>query len=143
MIGDNIKIIRKLKEIGLNELARAAGVNASYLSAIELKKKNNPSVITLEKIAKALNVGSEEFFKTEPMCDAEMEMYEEMYQENRENRNIIPEKFTRPYEAREYIEMHKMFADVDVNKMSNEDVLNFGNDLLEQMRMVSYKYKKL
>lgn len=142
MIGDNIKIIRKLKEIGLNELARAAGVNASYLSAIELKKKNNPSVITLEKIAKALNVGSEEFFKTEPMSAEDMQYYEGVYEANRENRNIIPEKFTRTYEAGEYIEMHQMFANIDVNKMSNEDVLNFGNDLLEQMRMVSYKYKK-
>jgi transcriptional regulator with XRE-family HTH domain len=143
MIGDNIKNIRELKKMGLNELSRAAGVSASYLSAIEQNKKNNPSVKTLQKIAKALNVLSQEFFNMEPMSDEEeTKMYEETFKENRED--IIPEKFTDPNEARGYIELHKMFAfpGFDVYKMTDKDVLNFGNDLLDHAKMVGYKYKR-
>jgi len=143
MIGDNIKKIRESKDLGLNELARMAKMNASYLSAIEQNKKINPSVKTLEKIAKALDVYPQSFHDTEPMSDEEMKMYDDMYQSSRENRNIIPEEFTKVYEAREYIEMHKIFASegFNLNKMSDEDILDFGNALLEQMKMVGYKFK--
>jgi len=144
MIGDNIKKIREMKNLGVNELARNADMNASYLSAIEQNKKTNPSVKTLEKIAKALDVSSEEFLKTDPMSSEELKHYEEMYELNRDNRNIIPEEFTRAYEAREYISMHQIFASegFDLKKMSDEDILDFGNALLEQMKMVGYKFKK-
>lgn len=57
---------------------------------------------------------------------------------------IIPEEFTDPKETRIYIGKHKIFSSegFDVNKLSDEEVLEFGNALLEQMKMVSYKYKK-
>ena len=57
---------------------------------------------------------------------------------------IIPEEFTDPNETRIYIGKHKIFSSegFDVNKLSDEEVLEFGNALLEQMKMVSYKYKK-
>lgn len=144
MIGDNIKRIRELKDLGLNELARKANMNASYLSAIEQNKKTNPSVKTLEKIATALDVFSEEFFRNEMMVSEDMEYYEAVHESTKVNENTIPDKFEDPYKARQYISMHKMFAGegFDLYKMSNLDVLNFANDLLEQIKMVSYKYKK-
>ena len=57
---------------------------------------------------------------------------------------MVPEEFTNPEEARSYINKHKIFASegFDVKKLSDDDVLEFANALLEQMKMVSYKYKK-
>jgi len=56
----------------------------------------------------------------------------------------IPLEFTDTTEALKYIKMHQIFSSegFDVNKLSDKEVLEFGNALLEQMKMVSYKYKK-
>jgi len=143
MIGDNIRKIRELKELGLNELARLANMNASYLSAIEQNKKTNPSIKALEKIADALGVSSQNFLRPD-MSDEESKYYEDMYESTRENKNIIPEQFTRPFEAREYIEMHQILSaeGFDVKDMTDEDVLDFANEMLNQIKLISYKYKK-
>lgn len=141
MIGDNIKRVRELKDLGLNELARMANMNASYLSAIEQNKKTNPSVKALEKIATALEVSSEEFLKPEPMSEEELKHYEDLYESNREE---IPEVFTNASEAREYLSKHQTLVSKGFNlgKLSNEDVLDFANEILKQMDILSYKYKK-
>lgn len=78
MIGDNIKKIRESKSIGVNELARIADVNASYISAIERNEKNNPSIKILNKIASALGVSMDEFFKPEPASAEKSKCYEEI-----------------------------------------------------------------
>ena len=56
----------------------------------------------------------------------------------------IPSQFTNPTSAREYISMHQIFASegFNPNKMSDEDVLDFANEMLKQMELISYKYKK-
>jgi len=56
MLGDRIKTLREQNGIGVNELARMANMNASYISAIERNVKTNPSIDVLEKIATALQV---------------------------------------------------------------------------------------
>jgi transcriptional regulator with XRE-family HTH domain len=56
MVGNNIKRIREQKSISVNELSRLSGVNASYISALERGKKNNPSLDILQKIADALEI---------------------------------------------------------------------------------------
>lgn len=63
MIGKNLQKIRESKELGVNELSRLAGVNASYISAIERGTKSNPSPTILNKLADALGVSTDEFFK--------------------------------------------------------------------------------
>ena len=56
MIGNNIKKVREAKGLGLNQLAKLAGVNASYLSALERGEKKNPSTQLINKLSKALQV---------------------------------------------------------------------------------------
>lgn len=34
------------------------------------------------------------------------------------------------------------FGGYDLNKLSNEELLDFANDILQQFKIVSYKYKK-
>lgn len=69
MIGDNIKRIREKKGVGVNELSRLSGINASYISALERNKKKNPSIDTLDAIAKALGVKANDFLTTEDKLD--------------------------------------------------------------------------
>ena len=60
MLSKNLKIIRESRGIGVNELARRSGVNASYISAIENGRRGNPSKEILSKIADALEIPVEE-----------------------------------------------------------------------------------
>lgn len=50
-----IKEMRKLKGIKLKELSDMTGMSISYLSEIENNKDCNPSLLTIVKIATALN----------------------------------------------------------------------------------------
>lgn len=63
MVGENIKKIRESKSMGLNKTAGIAKISGSYLSNIEKGIKDNPSIEVLKRIANALNVQVEEFFK--------------------------------------------------------------------------------
>ncbi|MBU3188722.1 helix-turn-helix domain-containing protein [Clostridium bowmanii] len=151
MLGDNIKRIRKSRKLGLNELAKKSDISGSYLSNIEKGIKTNPSIDALNNIAKALGISVDELFKNQ------LDFFEELGlgEDNHENEKhkpeqltttleIIPEVFTDPIETRYYISKHKIFSagGFNVNKLSDDEVLEFGNALLEQMKMVSYKYKK-
>lgn len=56
-----------------------------------------------------------------------------------------PEEFTDPNEAREYIKKHhRVFAadGFEADKIDDEKILAFANALLEQIRLVGYKYTK-
>jgi transcriptional regulator with XRE-family HTH domain len=61
MLGDNIKLIRKSKNLTLSQVANKSKISVGYLSDIEKNNKTNPTMDTLEKIADALGVSINEF----------------------------------------------------------------------------------
>jgi transcriptional regulator with XRE-family HTH domain len=63
MLGDNIRKIRKARKVSINNLSKISGVSLGYLSDIENNKGTNPTKETLEKLAAALEVTVDEFFK--------------------------------------------------------------------------------
>lgn len=64
MIAENIKKIRKKKGISQDKLSKLADVTLTTLSKIESGINTNPTVKTMQKIAKALNVGVDDLLKT-------------------------------------------------------------------------------
>lgn len=126
MFGNNIKKIRMDKGLGVNELSRLSGVNASYISALERDEKKNPSVNILEKLAAALNVTIDELMKTD-----------NTFEEANEN-------FKTAEEAMQFILKQKAILGFGGFKedLSEEDIINLANDLLEQYKLLSYKYTK-
>lgn len=62
MYYNKLKIIRKEKEMTLQELALKAGVSSGYLCHLEKGSRTHPSVEVMEKIAKALNTTIFEIF---------------------------------------------------------------------------------
>jgi len=56
----------------------------------------------------------------------------------------IPSKFIHAEEARSYIEMHQILSaeGFNISQMPDEDVLDFANEMLNQIKLISYKYKK-
>lgn len=56
MLCDNLKRYRKEKNLSQEELAKNAGITYSTLIKIESGNNTNPTVKTLQQIAKALEV---------------------------------------------------------------------------------------
>lgn len=58
---------------------------------------------------------------------------------------ILETKFSTPQEAIEYIIKQPtvaMFGGYDLEKMSDEEIIEFANDLADMIAIVSKKYKK-
>lgn len=64
MIAENIKKIRKKKGISQDKLSKLADVTLTTLTKIESRINTNPTVKTMQKIAKALGVGVDDLLKT-------------------------------------------------------------------------------
>lgn len=63
-VGDNIKNLRKLKKLNIRQLAELSAVGKSTISDIE-NNNVSPTTDTLSKLADALNVNVEDFFKND------------------------------------------------------------------------------
>lgn len=61
LVGQNLKRVRVAQAVSQEQLAFDAGVDRSYLGGIE-RGDENPSVDTLEKIARILSIELLEFF---------------------------------------------------------------------------------
>lgn len=149
MLGDNIRSIRKQRKMSINKLSKITGISLGYLSDLENSNALNPTMDKLNSIASALNVEVDEFLKSDPVSEKRIKEWnesvlKEIEAENAARLEMIPEEFVDPNQARTYINKHKIFASegFDVKRLSDDDVLEFANALLEQMKMVSYKYKK-
>jgi len=60
--GKNIKRIRQQKKMSQGDICRALSLDRAYVSNVEAGK-SNPTLSTIEKIAKALRVSSSELLK--------------------------------------------------------------------------------
>ncbi|MCX0356152.1 helix-turn-helix domain-containing protein, partial [Clostridium perfringens] len=56
MLGENLKKIRNNKGMSTRELARKCNMCNSIIANIESGKSKNPTIDTVKKLAKALNV---------------------------------------------------------------------------------------
>jgi len=62
-IARTIKRLREKTGLSQEKLARLADVSNNTIINIEAGKQNNPTIETLKKIAKALNISIEELIK--------------------------------------------------------------------------------
>ncbi len=61
-LGKNIKRIRQEKKMSQGDICRKLNLDRAYVSNVEAGK-SNPTLVTIEKIAKALGVSSSELLK--------------------------------------------------------------------------------
>lgn len=71
-IGQRIRRLRKARDLTLEELARATDLSQPFISQIERDIKT-PSVGTLSRICKSLNVTLAEFFSMDATLQPDME----------------------------------------------------------------------
>lgn len=63
MLAQNIKKFRKKLKLSQEELSRRAGITYSTLIKLESGANKNPTVKTLQQIAKALNVSLDQLME--------------------------------------------------------------------------------
>lgn len=63
LIGKNIKKLRKQKGLSQDRLSKLADISYNTVIKLELGGITNPSIDTLQKLAKALNVGVDDLLR--------------------------------------------------------------------------------
>ena len=138
---DKDKILLLLDDKGWSKykLAKKAGIPQSSLHDILSGKIKNPTAERLKAVADALGVSVDDFF------DDEVQIENKKTDKSiEENLPVIPKKFTNPNEARVYVYKHQIFGANGFNsdKLSDDEILEFANELLKQMELISFKFKK-
>jgi len=62
-IGKNIKKLREQKAISQDRLSKLADISLNTIAKLELEESPNPTIETLQKIAKALKVEVDDLLK--------------------------------------------------------------------------------
>lgn len=57
--GKKLREVRLKKKLSQGDIARILGVHRSYISGLE-RGRRNPSLLTIQKVAKALNISPKE-----------------------------------------------------------------------------------
>ena len=128
-IGERIKEIRKAKGISVEYLAKELGVSKTTIYRYEDSTIEKIPVNVFDNICRVLNVTPAELMGNAETNNSNME---------------LPREFHNPQDAMEFIlrtPTLAAFGGYDPSKMSDETILAFANDILQQLELVSLKYK--
>lgn len=128
---NRIRELRKNKKLTQADLAKFLNVSDRTVGFYETEERD-PDTNTLKKLADFFNVSIDYLLGRTGEKNADTSMPK------------IPQKFTDPIAAREYISKHEIFGANGFRPeiMTDEEILNFANALQEQMELLMYKYKK-
>lgn len=161
-IGKNVNLIRSNKKMSIRKLTELSGVGKSTISDIE-NDKVSPTYATLEKLAKAFDisvyelleehVSHEDMMEARPMTKEDAQRLDETLNKDGKLKKAVDEidrvlqidSFETPEEAMKFILMQPSimgFGGFDTNTMSDDELIEFANELLNQLKILSYKYKK-
>lgn len=125
-----LKYLRKIDDITQQELAGYLNVGKTTISNYETGY-STPDADTLNKIA--------DFFNTS------VDYLLGRTDQRNPDKPELPAEFETPEEAMKFILEQNVimgFGGFDVNKMSDEEIIEFANELLRQLKLISYKYKR-
>ena len=126
-LGSRIKELRTQKGVSVDDLAGRTGISRATLYRYENASIKKIPVDILEKICSALEIMPAELMNDSGQAD-----------------NTLPESFSNPQEALTFILKTPSLAaygGYDLSKMDDATILEFANEILAQIKLVSYKYK--
>lgn len=148
MLSEKLKKLRKEKGITQNELAKVIGVSTSMIGMYETDARK-PSYEVLTKIAQYFRVstdyllGKTEYTTIGEKFDSELGG-NKINQIKEEAALYETGKFNSAEAAMQFILKQPAimgYGGFDTNKMSDEDIISFANELLQMIKMLSPKYK--
>lgn len=127
-LGKKIKETRKAKNISVEYMAQELGVSKTTIYRYEDSKITKIPVNVFDQICKILEVSPAQL----------------MGNTLNNNKETLPQEFYNPQDAIEFIlrtPTLAAFGGYDPNTMNDETILAFANDILQQLELVSHKYK--
>jgi transcriptional regulator with XRE-family HTH domain len=127
-IGVRIKNIRKSKKISVDYLASELGVSKTTIYRYEDSTIEKIPVNIFDQLCMLLNVTPAELMGNTVAAD----------------KPELPTEFRNAQDAMEFIlktPTLAAFGGYDPSSMSDETIVDFANEILQQLKLVSYKYK--
>lgn len=127
-IGERIQTIRKAKGISVNYLAQELGVSKTTIYRYEDSTIEKIPVNIFDRLCILLDVTPAEL----------------MGNTISENKPELPTEFRNARDAMEFILKTPTLAaygGYDPTLMSDETIVDFANEILQQLKLVSYKYR--
>lgn len=123
--GERIKKLREQNGMTLEELGEKLGVSKQTVGKYEAGIISNIPSDKIEAMAEAFGVSPS-------------------YIMGWKDKEEIPKVFTNVTEARKYLSMHAIFGSegFNVTKLNDDEAIEFANELMKQMELISYKFKK-
>ena len=129
-LGDRIRKLRNEKDISQSTLGKYLGVGKTTISNYETGY-STPDNEILAKLSSFFNVSTDYLLGVS---------------DNRSNdQEELPDDFKTPEEAIDFLLNKNVimgFGGFDVDKLSDEDKVQFAHELLEHLKLLSYKYRK-
>lgn len=130
-IGERIKNLRKEKHISVDYIASELGVSKTTIYRYEDSSIEKIPLQTFDKLCDILGVTAAELMGN-TSAPAEQP--------------TLPSHFDNAMDAMEFIiktPTLAAFGGYDPSTMSDEVIVEFANEILQQLKLVSYKYKNL
>ena len=127
--GERLRELRREHQLTTVELGKALDIANSSISRYE-NDLREPRRAFLEKVSKYFGVSIDYLLGVS---------------DDKNPSDALPSEFTSAEDAIAFLLKQPTlvaFGGYDLNKLSNEELLDFANDLLQQFKMVSYKYRK-
>ena len=124
MFGQNLKKLRTSKNLSQSKLSKILGISSSTIGMYE-QGRRFPDQTILTKIADFFDVSTDYLLGHNPQNH--------------------PTEFNNATDAMEFIlklPTVMAYGGYDATKLSDEEIIDFANDLLQQIELISYKYKK-
>ena len=128
-IGERIKEIRKARGLSAEEVAEKLDISLSTLYRYENSSISKVPIDVIDKLCTVLGVTTSELMGNGEPADSEE----------------LPTSFANAEQAMAF--MLKMpvlaaYGGYDIKSMDDKTIIEFANEILSQLKLVSYKYKK-
>ena len=115
-IGERIKEIRKSRGLSVEEVAEKIDVSVSTLYRYENSSISKVPIDVIDKLSSALGVTTGELMGNAPQTDGEAFMLK--------------------------MPVLAAYGGYDLESMDDATIVEFANEILSQLKLVSYKYRK-
>lgn len=140
-LSENLKTIRKKRNISQRTLASESGISYSMVSKLESGEQKNPSLETLEKIAKALDVTTSQLMDGINIYDqfniVMGDTLEELQQDIQSAGNTIPVKLHELLISDQATD----FFEINHSAISPDDFEHIENLIIDYIQYQFSKYK--
>lgn len=143
----------KLKELGVTfeELSNKTGISVSYLENLNNITPDESDYQRIQLVAKSIGLEPSELLRALSIQEPPIYNWGKFDTENdfsqlKEEVTLYETgKFKTPQEAMKFILEQPAIAaygGFDINEMSDDEIMDFANELLNQLKLLGYKYKK-